>query len=187
MKKLYISAAMLLGVLAVNAQEKTMRVHNADNTYTLTRVSELSKISFLSIADKDRGVIVKTVNSEPVTVLFDKQPVISMEDGSMTVTSQSADSPVTIQINDISEIKFGTPTPTSITGTTVKGVTCELLPGAALFRGIADGVRPMVCTIDGRILSAPSCDGGEMRLSRENVGAGIFIVRIGTFTTKITL
>ena len=44
-----------------------------------------------------------------------------------------------------------------------------------------------VCTIDGGIVPIPRCTGGELRLTRASLGPGIYIVRIGTFATKITL
>lgn len=190
MKKIHALALLALCTTGMNAQEKAMRVQMTDDSYTLTRVSELSKISFLSIADHYKGVIVDTKEGEPVTVLFDARPVLTMKNGSLVMTSDAADSQLTIAIDDISEIRFGTATPTSIDGTaaaTTSGVTCVFGQGAALFRGIPEGIRPTVCTADGRNVPVDVCSGGEMRLSRETVGTGIFIVRIGSFTTKITL
>jgi hypothetical protein len=44
-----------------------------------------------------------------------------------------------------------------------------------------------IYSIDGRSLPTPSFSNGELRLSRATLGTGIFIVKVGTFSTKIQL
>lgn len=163
-----------------------MCVHKTDGTYTLTRVAELNKISFLSIADPDRKLIVGTTVSDPVTVFFGDRPEITVSDGKLVVASKAADSPVEIEIDNVTEIRFDKATSVSSTGE-AGGIVCVLQSGAALFRGIPEDAVPEVYTADGRSVPVPPCAGGEMLLSRQKTGSGIFVVRIGTFTTKITL
>lgn len=163
-----------------------MRVQNTDGTYTLTRVAEISRISFLSVADRGKAMIVSTVDSDPVTVLFEAQPEVTVSEGSLIISSKSTDTPVRIEINDISEIRFGEDISLSVPVATA-GIVCVLQKGSAIFKGITDGMKVNVCTIDGRSVPVPYCTGGELQLSRSNLGTGIFIVRIGTFTSKITL
>lgn len=186
MKKFYALAVFTLCALAANAQEKTMRVQNTDGTYTLTRVAEISRISFLSVADRGKAMIVSTVDSDPVTVLFEAQPEVTVSEGSLIISSKSTDTQVRIEINDISEIRFGEDISMSVPVATAD-IVCVLQGGSAIFKGITDGMKVNVCTIDGRSVPVPDCTGGELRLSRSNLGTGIFIVRIGTFTSKITL
>lgn len=186
MKFFFVQAALMLCAFAANAQEKAMRLHKTDATYTLTRVSELSKISFLSIAGQGKAMIVNTVNSETVAVLIENRPEVTVSDGCLTVTSKSADCPVTIEINDICEIKFEDTASSSISAKTV-GIVCSILPNTALFRGVPENTNIRICTVDGRSVPVQKCVGGELRLTRSKFGSGIYIVRIGTFVAKITI
>lgn len=176
----------MLGTLACHAQEKAMSLHKSDGTCTLTRVTELSKITFLSIADQGKGMIVSTTNAAPTTVLFEDQPVVTVSEGQLVVSSKSVDSPVKIEIGDITEIRFDKATALTAPDA-AGGIACVLQPGAALFRGIPAGVVPEVCTIDGRRVPVTVSTSGEMKLSRSILGAGIYVVRIGSFKTKVTL
>ena len=187
MKKLLAMATLALCTLSGFAQtEKTMCVQKTDGTYALTRVAELSKISFLSIDDPGKGLIVSTSVAEPVGVFFEDSPEVTVSAGKLIVASKSAASPVEIEIDNITEITFGTPASVSVPGQDA-GVECVLQPGAALFRGISEGTAAEIYTVDGRAVTAPAVVGGELRLDRDSLGSGIFIVCIGTFTTKVTL
>lgn len=163
-----------------------MCVQKTDGTYALTRAAEIDKITFLSIADPDKVLIVATATADPIAVLMKNQPEVTILQGKLLVSSKFDDTPVEIEINDITEIKFGETTSLSAPGKS-EGIVCMLQPGAALFRDIPKGLNAQVCTVDGRSVPVPACVNGELRLSREAIGTGIYIVRIGTFTTKITL
>ncbi len=187
MKKLLAMATLALCTLSGFAQtEKTMCVQKTDGTYALTRVAELSKISFLSIGDPGKGLIVSTSVAEPVGVFFEDSPEVTVSAGKLIVASKSAASPVEIEIDNITEITFGTPASVSAPGRD-SGIVCVLQSGAALFKGIPEGRVAEICGVDGRIVPAPAVTGGELRLDSDSLGKGIFIVRIGTFTTKVTL
>lgn len=176
----------MLSTLAGQAQEKAMTLHRSDGTSTLTRVSEVSKITFLSIADQGKGMIVSTINSEPTTVLFEDQPEVSVSGGKLLVSSKASDSPVEIEIGDVAEIRFDKATALKAPDATA-GIVCVLQSGAALFRGIPEGVVPEVCTIDGKHVPVRVNANGELKLSRSLMGTGIYVVRIGSFQTKVTL
>lgn len=186
MRKFFAFAAFMLCALAGNAQEKAMRVQKTDATFTLTRVSELSKISFLSIADKEKVLIVNTSVSDPIIVLIENQPEVTVSEGCLVITSKSVDSPVKIEIDDISEIKFGDASSASLSAPAV-GIVCQLLPEAAIFKGVPENADIRICTIDGRNVPVQKCVDGELCLTRSILGKGIFVVRIGAFVTKITL
>ncbi len=186
MKKLLAIAALALCALVANAQEKTMRVHKTDGTCALTRVAELTKISFMSIDDPGKGLIVVTSGSDPVAMLFEQQPEITVGDGKLIVTSKSAADNVEVELDNVNEIKFGVPASLSTPGTDT-GIVCVLQPGAAVFKFIPDGAVVEICRIDGSAVPVCSITDGELKLSGDTLGAGIYIVRIGTFTAKVTL
>lgn len=189
MRKSIAFAAAALCALAVHGQEKTLCVQKTDGTCTLTRVAELSRISFLSVGDQGRQLVVRTTgDAGPVTVELEDQPELTVAEGRLVVASRKAGEPVEIEIDNIAEIRFSQGgTGIGDAGSGAQGITCVLQRGAALFRGIPEGAAVRVCTADGRSVAVPACPGGEMRLSRELLGRGIYIVRIGAFTTKITL
>ena len=178
--------ALLLCTMAVNAQEKAMCVQMNDSSSTLTRVAELKKITFLSIADKGKALLVNTIGGNHATILLDDQPEVTVAAGSLVVTSKAADSPVKIEIDSIATMKFGDASSTKVSVLTA-GIICSLQQGTATFKGIPSNSMIKVCTIDGGIVPIPRCTGGELRLTRASLGPGIYIVRIGTFATKITL
>jgi hypothetical protein len=88
------------------------------------------------------------------------------------------------EISDIAEILFGD----ASEGTAIKapeGLAFVVQEGGALLRGIPKGVKPRIYTMDGRSLPTPPQQGDELRLNRATLGAGIFIVKVGSFATKI--
>ena len=183
MRKILFVAALFLGGLSGQAQEKVMNIQKTDGTTTLTRVADLSKISFLTVEKGGQGLIVQTLGGERATVLFEANPVVTVSQGKLIIKSSSAD-PVGFEITDIAEILFGE------TGTSIskpEGFACVLQDGGVLLRGIPKDAKPHVYSLDGRSLATPPFTGGEMRLSRATLGTGIFIVKVGTFSTKIKL
>ena len=185
MRKIIVVTAFLLGALTGQAQERVMNVVKTDGTSTLTRVAELEKISFLTVEEGSQGLLVKTRGGETAGVRFLKHPVVTMEDGRLTVTYGEAET-MEFEIADIAEIMFGDAT--NAEGiSTPEGFAFELQGDGAQLRNIPESTRVQVYSIDGRCLPSPTVSNGTMLLSRSTLGTGIFIVKIGTFTTKIKL
>ena len=185
MRKTIIIAALFLGVLSGQAQEKVMNIQKTDGTCTQTRVADLKQISFLTVEEGGQGLLVKTMAGDTVAVLFETNPIVTASNGKLTVKSDSEDS-VEFEISDIAEIMFGDASnATAIKGP--EGFSCVLQEGGALLRGIPKGVKPRVYSIDGRSFPTPPFHDGELLLSRATLGTGIFIVKVGTFSTKIQL
>ena len=185
MRKILIIAAFSLGVLPGGAQEKVMNITRTDGTRTQTRVAELSQISFLTVDEGGQGLLVKTSGGETTAVLFEANPVVTIAGGKLTVKSDAAE-PVEFEIADIAEMAFGDASEaTGIRGP--EGIACVLQDGGVLLRGIPGDVKPRVYSIDGRSIPTPPLAGGELRLSREALGTGVFIVKVGTFSAKIRM
>lgn len=185
MRKTLVTAFLLLGGLAAQAQEKVMNIQRTDGTIAQTRVADLKQISFLALDAGDQGLLVKTLGGETAAVLFETNPVVTVGNGTLTITPASTEA-MTFEIADIAEIVFGD-TPSSITHSKQQGVFCVWQASGVLLRGIPQGVKPCVYSTDGRSVPAPALHNGELRLSRETLGTGIFIVKVGTFSTKIRL
>ena len=185
MKTLHVVTALVMSVLAMNGQDKTMHVQNQDGTYASTRVAELAKISFISVADQGKGMIISSTTSAPVKMLFEERPEVTVSGSKIVFTTQSS-TPLEMEMSDITDIRFGEAA--SLTATEQnEGIECVLGAGSATFRGVACDATVAIYTVDGRRVAAPSVSGGEMTLSRNTLEAGIYIVHIGNFTTKITL
>ena len=90
------------------------------------------------------------------------------------------------EINDIAEIMFGNESDATPIRES-EGFAFVMQEGSVLIRDIPKGVKPSIYSIDGRSLPTPSYKGGELRLSRATLGPGIFIVKMGSFSTKIKL
>lgn len=185
MRKILFVAALFLGVQYIQAQEKVMNVIKKDGTSTQTRVADLSQISFLTVAEGGKGLLVKTVGGETASVLFETNPVVTASDGKLTVKPSTTDA-FEFEISDIAEIVFGE-APDAIADNELKGFACVLQEGGALLRGIPKGIKPRVYSLDGRIIPTPRIQGGELLLNRSTMGHGLFIVKVGSFSTKLKL
>lgn len=185
MRKILISATLLLGALTGMAQEKVMNIQKTDGTSSSIRVAELKQISFLTIDEGVQGLLVKTTGGQTTAVCFETNPVVTIAKGSLTV-KQSVGDPVVVELTEIEEIVFGDASNADAIGQ-VEGFACVMQEGGALLRGIPEGTVPHIYKPDGSMLPTPPFRGGELRLSRETLGTGIFIVKVGTFTAKIKL
>jgi len=194
MRKFIVLATLSLAALSGQAQdapqqvrfgasasEKVMNILKTDGTCTQTRVADLSQISFLTVDEGGQGLVVKTLGGETAAVLFETNPIVTISNGKLIV-KPSSDEAVEFEITDIAEIMFGE-AGTSISE--VKGFACVFQDGGVLLRGIPGDVEPRIYSLDGRSLPTPSLPTGELRLSRATLGTGIFIVKVGTFSTKI--
>ena len=184
MRHFFVVTILFLSGLSVKAQEKVMNIQKADGTSTQVRVADLKQINFLTVDEGGRGLLVKTLGGETIAVLFEASPVVTFFDGRLIVKSSLADA-VEVEITNIAEILFGDASGSSVSE--LKGPDFVLQKGGALLRGIPKGTKPRVYSLDGRQLPTPVVQNGELRLTRETLGTGIYIVKVGTLSTKIQL
>ena len=185
MRKILVMTVLLLGALAGQAQEKVMNVQKKDGTTMQTCVADMEKISFLTVEEGGQGLLVKTVGGETAGVRFESQPVVTMEDGRLTVT-YGQDKSMAFEITDIAEIVFGDATAAEGIST-LEGFAFVVQDRGMLLRNIPKGTKVQVYSIDGRALPSPTVSNGSVLLNRETLGTGIYIIKSGTFTTKIKL
>ena len=182
MRKLLFLATLMLGAVTVQAQEKVMNIQKTDQSSSQVRMADLQKISFLSVEEGNQGLLVKTLGGETAAVSFEMNPVVTVAEGKLIIQSKSEEN-LQFEISDIEEITFGTSGTSGISK--LKGFECVLQDDGVMLRGIPKGVKPRVYTIDGRSVPTPPFLNDELRLSRSTLGSGIFIVKVGTFSTKI--
>ena len=102
MRRIYVIATLLLGILSAQAQEKVMDIRMADGTSTRTRVADLKQISFLAIETGNQGLLLKTTGGETVAVRFEANPVVTVSKDKLTVKQSEADA-MEFEITDIAE------------------------------------------------------------------------------------
>ena len=185
MRKILVVAALLLGTLSGLAQEKVMNVQKKDGTKDQTRVADLERMSFLTVEEGGQGLLVKTVGGETAAVRFEAHPVVTVSDGKLKIENNQVDG-LEFEITDIAEILFGDASDSESIGE-IEGFSYVLQKHGLLLRGIPEGVKPRIYALDGRCLPTPSINNGQLLLSRATLGNGIFIVKVGTFSTKIKL
>ena len=183
MRKILFVSALFIYALSGLAQEKVMNVQKTDGTTAQTRVADLKQISFLAVDADNQGLRVTTSGGETVAVLFEANPVVTISSGKLTIKSSSADA-VRLEIADIVEIQFGDVSDVTPIGE-LEGFSCVFQDGGVLFRGLPNDAKPRVYSIDGRSFPTPPFSNGELLLSRSTLGTGIYIVKVGTFSTKI--
>lgn len=183
MRKTLFAATLSLCAFAGNAQEKVMNILKTDGTRIQTRVEELEQISFLTVSEGGEGLVVKTVGGGTASILFEESPVVTVEKGKLVIKPKTTDT-VEFEITDVEEIVFGKKDDETAISKP-EGFGFVLQNGGAVLKGIPEGTEPRICTIDGRAIPTPPLHNGELRLSRSTLGTGIFIVKVGTFSTKI--
>lgn len=185
MRKIFIVATLALGSFAVQAQEKVMNIVKTDGSIVQTRLADLKQISFLTIEEGGRGLLLKTTDGETVSVLFEANPVVTISSGKLIVKSTLPDA-VEIEIGSIEEIQFGEASDVNAIED-IKGFACILQDNGALLRGVPEGAFPKVYSLDGKVMPVPPVRNGEIFLNRNTLGSGIFIVKVGRFSAKIKL
>lgn len=186
MRKFLAVAFLLLGSLSMQAQEKAMNILMADGSSSQIRVAELSEISFLSVNDRKDCLLLSTKASGEVKVFFESHPVITAFNGKLQITLSSPSDTMEYEISDIAEIRFSD----SASVNSIKripGFSMVVRQDGVLIKGIPQGVVPQAYTIDGISVPLPGISNGELMLSREALGRGVYVLKVGAFTTKIKL
>ena len=127
-----------------------------------------------------------------VTVLLDDEPVLEFNDD-RTVTastpSKPDSEPLTLDFDDIDKCEYGEPDDytSSLIETTKSAITVRLDADGVTFGNLPDGAEIEVYAIDGTVVLRTNPGLDAFRLDRQMLGHGVRIVRIGQFTTKLTL
>jgi len=185
MRKILFVVSLFLGTLSGMSQEKVMNILKTDGTRAQTRVADLKQISFLTVDEGGQGLILRTLGGEMAAVLFETNPVVTVSSGKLNI-KPSSESTISYEITDIAEIVFGDVSEATAISKP-ESFAFVLQDAGALLRDIPKDVKPLVFSLDGRRMPIPPISNGELRLNRATLGTGVFIVKVGTFTTKIRL
>ncbi len=186
-KTLFMCLLLMWCFMPALAQQRMVRLHNADGTSTVASVGDINKISFLSPGVDSRELTVVQKGGAQLKVNFINEPTIAFADGVLVLSSIGQDEPVTISFDNLVEMTIGSTTAIHGISANVGEIKCSLSAGEAVFTGIPKGNKVMVYSQDGKLESIHQPQSGEMRLSRGIVPVGIHIVRIGGSVFKIHL
>lgn len=139
-------------------------------------------------AQAAEGITVYPALGEPVNFLFENEPEISFLADKLVVRTAQSKTPVEFEIDNISEITLGELSGIDAEAAAeLKGITATAEAGAVTFSNIPKGTAVTVYTLDGRKALTVMTTDGTCRIDRSKPGTGIYIVRIGAFSTKVAL
>ncbi len=186
-KNLFACLLLMWGFLPASAQQRMIRLHNADGTSTVASVGDINKISFLSPGVDSRELTVVQTGGAQIKVNFINEPSVAFNDGVLVLSSIGQEQPVTIEFDNLVEMTIGSATAIHGIDAGKSEVKCSLSAGEAVFTGIPKGCKVMVYSQDGKLESIRKPQSGEARLNRSTLPIGIHIVRIGGTVFKIHL
>jgi hypothetical protein len=131
------------------------------------------------------GLRVVPLSGESVIFLFDEQPEMSFDGTTLKITTAS-EQPISFEMDDVDYVDFVNQSRVTSVAATESGIKVSAVPGQITFSGISSTDQVCVYSLDGRVVMQPSVD-SQFVINRGDLPAGIYIVRIGRFTTKIAI
>lgn len=139
----------------------------------------------LTEASESGGLQIELLSDEPVTFLFESQPEVSFAGDKLMVKSNDSSEPVQFEIDNVASIKF-----TKTSGiddiASAAGITVSNTFDSIIFGNLPDDSQVIVYSLDGRAIVNLRAS-GEYIFSKNSVNHGIYIVKINSFTTKISI
>lgn len=122
------------------------------------------------------------------TILFEKNPTVTFAAGNLTLTSDGA-TPLTVSLDNVDKI-----VPTNNDGTSIVDVdegqqqtTIVVTSEGITLYGLQPGSAVSIYTLDGRQALALAAASGSCTISRDQLSAGIYLVKTPGNTFKVTL
>ena len=149
-------------------------------------LSIVATLTWLSASALD-GLTITPFTGDPVTFLYSQEPDISFIGKSLKITTIGSEAPVTLDMDNIKEITLGKSAGVEDLKD-VQGIACMAQADGVIFTNIPANTKALVFSLDGRTTPVQTVGAdGTLTLSRSELGTGIFIVKIGTFTSKVRL
>lgn len=140
--------------------------------------------SFVGYAADVTALRVTPTSGEPVTFLLDEKPEINFNGEKLTVTTTGKTDGVTFEMDQIDNIDFTTVT--ALEKIEQPGIAVRYEAGSVTFSNIPEKSPVSVFTVDGRaVVQTTASDSFTIGVC--DLEKGIYVVRIGRFTTKISL
>ncbi len=140
-------------------------------------------ITFAASAAESIALRVIPTSGEPVTFLLDTKPEVQFSGQTLVISSTAQPVGVRFEMDKVDNIDFTTVT--ALNEMEQPGITVTYATGMVTFANIPADTDISVYTTDGRCVTQTRAT-GEFSLSVSDLAAGIYIVRVGTFVTKIS-
>lgn len=141
----------------------------------------LAAAAFGSVAQV--SLRVTHVSGDESVFLLDRQPEVSFLAGTLTISAPGEEA-MALELDDVASIDFlgvsGLDAPVA-----AGGITVAVSGGLVTFGNIPEGSRAEVYAISGSLVSAMECS-GSLSIGRSELPAGVYIVKINEFVTKVT-
>lgn len=132
------------------------------------------------------GLRVTPVSGEPVVFLFDDRPEVSFIAGKLQVKTAMNNTPVVFELDDIDSIDFSGETSISdIEASAEIAVTID--SRGVHFLNVPAGATASVFTLNGITVISTTVGASTFDIDRSQLAAGVYIVKINNFVTKIAL
>ena len=152
-------------------------------------------LCFLASSAALTALHIRTASQGVITLLLDDEPVLNFNDDrsiTIEVPNDPDYEPVSITFDDVEACEYGDvadyeESSVSTVVAPVSSVSVSFDRGGVMFANIPDNAIVEVFTLNGtKALTAPAPD-GSFYLLRDALPAGIYIVRIGSFSCKLSL
>lgn len=120
---------------------------------------------------------------DPVSFLFEQQPEVSFLAGSLRIQTAGNGQPVVFELNEIDHISFGDSSSASLPEEA--GIRFFADSEGVHFLNIPLGLHAGIYDASGRALLSRTTTDPELHISRSSYPSGVYIVKIGSFNTKI--
>lgn len=139
---------------------------------------------------------IHTASQGVITVLLDNEPTLTFNDNrSVTIETEGDDAqpPVQLDFDDIESCEYGDADDykpngiKSVSNNPVSTITVRIDAAGATFSNIPDNAAVEVYGINGGLIHSVTPQTGICTIARSSLPRGIYIVRIGTFVTKLSL
>lgn len=130
------------------------------------------------------GLTVTTKSGTTATFLYVDKPEVTFPRGKVVITSEGSD-PATFEIDDVAEIKLDTEAGVDCVEAAA-GISFSIDGEGLHFYNVPAGARAIVANIAGVVILDRTVEYGLLTIGRDIFQKGVYIVRVGDFTTKVT-
>lgn len=138
-------------------------------------------------ADKVNILVVQTKSGDHQFVLSQDKPQVSFEGTSLKVTCDKASASATFQLADVIRFVYKSADPSGIDELTYPDAGLSYEDGTLVISQIKAGESVSIYSMDGRLQQQlKTTHSGTYRLSLASLPFGVYLVKTGTLTYKIT-
>lgn len=137
---------------------------------------------------------IHTTSHGIITLMLDEEPELTFNDDrsiTVEVKSNPEAEPVSISFDEVETCQYGDKDDYDDSGidaaTSNEGITVKIGTDAVVITGLTAGIAVEVYDISGMRVTGATAAEGNFTLRRDSLGNGVYIIRAGSFVTKLSL